>query len=158
MFQFHCLVKQGTLVLCYRFPVCFMRVMCDICAWGRVCVLAGVLIKGEIVWSRMLWCHMLSPSTSITGYGGDCLSSCLGLCRCTAWVEVKFTPGTLRQHVPSTDTHTQWGCSWLWRSTEETVFYHFVYLLATKSPAMCVCSRWRRVDGVCKWKINFFYL
>lgn len=37
------------------------------------------------------------------------------------------------------NTHIQVGCRGQLSLTGETVFYHFVYLLATKSPALCGC-------------------
>lgn len=130
--QFHCSVKQGALVFFYRLLVRFMRFK-GAGGWGA-------LIKGEIDRSRMCRCHILSSRTAITGYGQGCLSSCLGLYRCTTWVEVKFTPGTLRQHTYThTQTHTHKGyrfaagCGGQLSLTEGIVFYHFVYLLATKS-------------------------
>lgn len=86
----------------------------------------------------------LSPRTAITGYGGDRLSSCLGLYRCATRVEVKFTPGTLRQKKAHSSTHS--GCSWLGRSREETAFYHFIYWQRCKITGD-VLNRWKRGDA-----------
>lgn len=103
---------------------CFMRVMCDICM--RLGKDGGVSwLKGEIDRCRMFRCKALAPqSQDIEG------AVCLPVRACTDEPPEEKSNSHLG---PCSKTHTHTGCGGHASLGEETVFYHFVYLLALKT-------------------------